>query len=129
MIREYKIGPHNSTVNGNPGRDFDWSLFCWNGSEVYLDDCGHPGHPKEEMKAPLPFVDGSVEPGNCQYLHVPYKWAEDCKIYRIYPLDGMWTGRLYRGHRIKRQTAEKREDGWFWVLESGDEDVISRPDP
>jgi len=29
MIKEYKVNPHNSTVLGYPGKDFDWSKFDW----------------------------------------------------------------------------------------------------
>ncbi len=32
--RDYKIASRNSTVCGYPGRNYDWSKFCWDGSEV-----------------------------------------------------------------------------------------------
>lgn len=116
-VREYKVGPRNSTVNGDPGHYYVWSIFCWDGSAIHVDDCGRPGHPKETMKAPLPWVDGSPTVGGCQYLHVPYDWEEDCKIYRIRPNDSMYPGRIYRGHLIQRQTVIQKADGWYWVLE------------
>ena len=121
MIKEYKIGPRNSTVLGGPGREFDWTLFCWDGSEVHMLDCGVANHPKEELKAPLPRVDGSGVPGGCQYLHVPFNWAGNATVFRVRPNDSMYAGRVYRGHLVKRQTAVKHEDGvWFWVLEMDD---------
>ena len=83
--------------------------------------CEYPEHPKAELEAPLPLVDGSGNPGGCQYLHVPYAWAEDATVFRVRPNGSMWAGRVYRGHLVKRQTAVKHEDGvWFWVLEVED---------
>ncbi len=38
---------------------------------------------KDKYKAPLPWVDNSVE--HWQYLHVPYDWVENGTIYRVYP--------------------------------------------
>lgn len=35
-------------------------------------------------KAPLPFIDGNSKKYH-NYLHVPYRWAEDMTIYRVYP--------------------------------------------
>jgi len=64
----------------------DWSKFCWDGSQVYLDTCHH-GH-TEKHKAPLPYINGrAIErfPYDQQYLHVPYLWVEQMTIYRIYP--------------------------------------------
>lgn len=119
QIKEYKVSKHNSTVCGYPGRDFDWSKFCWDGLEIYIDDCHHKGHPKEEMKAPLPFVDscGFFIPDDCQYLHVPYLWSEQCTIYRVRPNESMYAGEIYRGHKIIKQRAIKKDDGWYWQLE------------
>ena len=115
--KEYKIGPRNSTVCGYPGRNYDWTKFCWDGNEVYSHRCGYKGHSTEEWKAPLPFVDSYLIAENCQYLHVPYKFKEQGTIYRVRPNDTMYAGEAYRGHLIKRQTAIKKEDGWYWVLE------------
>lgn len=67
------ITPQNSIVGEGK---VDWNDFCWDGTEVYKDTCQH-GH-TEIHKAPLPFADGIK-------LHVPYKYSEDCTIYRIYP--------------------------------------------
>jgi hypothetical protein len=64
----------------------DWSNFCWDGSQIYLDTCQH-GH-TEKRQAPLPWVDGKANeyyPYEHQYLHVPYRWEEDMTVYRIYP--------------------------------------------
>jgi len=58
----------------------NWPGFCWDGSAIYFDTCHH-GH-TEKIKAPLPFIDGR---SNYRYLHVPYRFAEECTIYRIYP--------------------------------------------
>ena len=120
MIEEYKIGPRNSTVLGYPGRGFDWSRFCWDGSEVFRDVCGHLGHPVEVMKAPLPFVDSFFIADGCQYLHVPYNWARDATVFRVRPNESMYAGKVYQGHLVKRQTVVKREDGWYWRLEMKD---------
>jgi len=87
-------------VNKNTSETIgDWSNFCWDGSANYIDDCGVIGHPKERINAPLPSIDrGFPDPvtgkKNYQYLHVPYRWAEDCTVYRIYPIwdigDRLW---------------------------------------
>ncbi len=64
----------------------DWSKFCWDSSQIYLDTCQH-GH-TERHKAPLPFIDGrrsELSPYEHQYLHVPYNWQDDRTIFRIYP--------------------------------------------
>jgi len=113
MKRKYKINGRNSTVCGYPGRDFDWSKFCWNGSEV------HAGIFKgdKDMKAPEPFVDDCLIAPNCQYLHVPYNFVEEGTIYRVRPNESMYAGETYRGHKIIKQTATKRKDGWYWELE------------
>ena len=73
----------NNSIIGEGG---SWSNFCWDGSQEYKDTCHH-GH-TEIAKAPLPFIDGRASehyPYEHQYLHVPYRWQEDCTIYRIYP--------------------------------------------
>lgn len=117
LKREYPINARNSTVCGYPGRGFDWAKFCWDGSAIYIDGCGHAGHPKQELKAPLPWVDdGLIEP-NCQYLHVPYEWAEDCTIYRVRPNETMRAGSVWRGHLVSKQTTIQKGGIWFWVLE------------
>jgi hypothetical protein len=69
------------------------------------------------MKAPAGHVgDGLITP-NCQYLHVPYDWNEQGTIYRVRPNDSMHAEKIYRGHLIKKQTAIKKDDGWYWRLE------------
>lgn len=117
MNKEYKISKRNSTVCGYPGRNFDWSRFCWDGSEIYTDDCKRRGHPKKESKAPLPFIDNYLIAENCQYLHVPYAWSEQSTIYRVRPNDCMYAGKIYRGKKIIAQKVIKKDDSWYWVLE------------
>ena len=115
IIRE-RIGPRNSTVNGDPGRLYDWAGACWDGSAVHVDhcmtrDCTHV----HENKAPLPFKDG--KPESCQYLHVPWHWVSDSTIYRVYPRDKWCVGEKWYGKTVVRQTVEKDDDGWYWVVE------------
>jgi hypothetical protein len=126
--KDYKINEHNSTVNGDAGRNYDWSKFDWNQSEQY--DFGDDRYSTESefvpdnlkgqligvQKAPKVFVDGFLIAPNCQYLHVPYKWAEQATIYRVRPNDSMYSGKIYRGHLILKQTAIKKKDGWYWRL-------------
>ncbi len=113
MIKRYPINEHNSTVCGYPGRNFDWTLFCWDGSQT------HKAISKgdKNMKAPLPHVDDFFIAENCQYLHVPYNWTEHGTIYRVRPNESMYAGKVYRRHRIIKQCATKRPDGWYWTLE------------
>ena len=114
MKREYKINKRNSTVCGYPGRDFDWSKFCWDSSEVYKSIFNG----RKDLKSTLPFVDDCLIAPNCQYLHVPYAFEEQGTIYRVRPNPTMYAGEVYRGRLVKKQTAEKKGDGWYWVLES-----------
>ena len=129
MIKEYRIAKHNSTVCGYPGRDFDWSKFDWNsqtghdfGDMRYSNDSEFiPKKKRGQLigikKAPEVYPDiGFIGEGN-QYLHVPYDWAEQAKVYRVRPNETMRAGQTYRGHLIKKQTAIKKSDGWYWVLE------------
>ena len=118
MIKEYKISKHNSTVCGYPGRDFDWSNFCWDGSEVHVMQCFEPNcaH-KHSTKAPLPYVDNGFIAENCEYLHIPYNWGENGTIFRVRPNESMYAGETYRGHLVKSVKAIKKTDDWYWVLE------------
>ena len=120
MEKYYPINKHNSTVNGDPGRLYDWSKFCWDGSAINNSYCDCPECKGEhtKSKAPLPFVDGYLIVAHCQYLHVPYHWEEDCTIFRVRPNDGMWTGETYRGKVVKKQTVVEKDGTWYWVLES-----------
>ena len=110
MIREYKVGPRNSTVCGRPGRLYDWAKFCWNGSEIYT----------ENIKAPFPWIDSFLIGDDCQYLHVPYNFGEAGTIYRVRPNEAMRAGHYYRGRLVKRQMVVLKADGWYWVLLEGD---------
>lgn len=116
MIKDYKISKHNSTVCGYPGRDYDWSKFCWDGSQIQIEKCSCPNCRGEHIKwkAPLPFTDGGK---TCRYLHVPFDWIEDCTIFRVYPNETMEVGRKYRGRLVKSQDVVKKDDGWYWRLE------------
>lgn len=114
METAYKITSRNSTVRGYPGRNFDWSEFHWEGESVHK--AIFKGD--EDRKAFEPYVDDCLIAPNCQYLHVPYKWAKDGTVYRVRPNDCMLAGEIYRGHLIVKQTAVKKDDGWYWILES-----------
>ncbi len=115
MKKLYKIDKHNSTVCGYPGRDFDWSKFCWDGSEIHVDELTRGI--TIERKSLLPWVDdGLIGEGN-QYLHVPYEWAEDETIYRVRPNESMRAGRVFWGRKILRQKAILENGVWYWELE------------
>jgi len=113
MRKLYRVNEHNSTICGYPGRDFDWEKFDWEGKSVHK--AIFKGD--KDLKAPKPFVDDGLIAPNCQYLHVPYNWAESSTVYRVRPNDSMYAGEIYRGHLIKRQTAFKRNGIWYWRLE------------
>jgi len=119
-IREYKVDKRNSSVNGNPGRYFDWSKFDWEGKSSYDYGAirGMDGKPLRILKAPKPWTDNCLIEENCQYLHVPYAYEEQGTIYRVRPNESMRAGQVYRGHGIKRQSAVKKADGWYWRLEA-----------
>lgn len=124
----YKINSHNSTVCGYPGRDFDWSKFDW--EQKTSHDSGNMRYsidsefiPKEQRgqligitKAPEVHTDNFFIGKNCQYLHVPYDWEENGTIYRVRPNHSMCAGQVYRGKLIKKQTAVKIKDTWYWKL-------------
>ena len=112
MIKDYKINKSNSTVLGYPGRDFDWTKFDWEGREV----CESRFKGVKDIKAPKPFADDCLIADNCQYLHVPYNFADNGTIYRVRPNPTMYAGEIYRGKLIKSQKAIKKTDGWYWRL-------------
>ncbi len=85
------------------------------------------GHPTTERKAPLPFLDG--RPESCQYLHVPYRWEEDCTIYRVYPRDKWCVGQTWRGRKVLRQTVERTVKDWFWSVELGERELRGQEQP
>jgi len=113
MILEYKISKHNSTVCGYPGRDFDWTKFDWEGKSIHK--AIFKGD--KDRKASEPYIDDGLIAPNCQYLHVPYDFEKKGTVYRVRPNPSMYAGEIYRGHLIKKQTAIKKEDGWYWMLE------------
>ena len=131
MKGEYKVSKHNSTVCGYPGRDFDWSNFDWKQKTVH--DFGDMRYSNEseyipdELKgkrigikrAPQVFKDDCLIASNCEYLHVPYNWAENGTVFRVRPNDSMYAGEIYRGHLVKSVNVVEKEDGWYWVLELG----------
>ena len=115
MNRDYKICSKNSLVCGYPGRNYDWSLFCWDGSESYSYYCHYKGcNHHHTTKAPKPWADGLLDKN--QYIHVPYNFREQCTIYRVYPNDSMLTGQVYRGHLIKKVEAVETDNIWYWRL-------------
>ncbi len=56
----------------------DWDLLDFEGKSIHGDPFRG-----NDIKAPHTWKDGKPETG--QYLHVPYDWEEDQKVYRIYP--------------------------------------------
>jgi len=128
MKKYYEINKHNSTVCGYPGRNFDWSLFCWDRSHR-IDEkhrymwrgakkgCGAYQVAHSGYRAPAVYKDNGLISPDCEYLHVPYDWAESGTTYRVRPNDSMYAGEVYRGHFIKSQWAIKRKGKWYWVLE------------
>ena len=113
MIRRYKVSSHNSTVLGYPGRNFDWSLFCWDGSE--WNKAKFKGD--EEIQAPIPWWDSSRGAGGCEYIHVPYNFTERGTIYRVRPNDSMYAGAVYRGRLVRQQRAVLVDGAWYWELD------------
>lgn len=113
VIKQYKVNKRNSTVCGYPGRETDWTKFDWDGKAEHIDIKG------QRDKAPLPWVDDGFIAPNCQYLHVPWDWSEQGTIFRVRPNESMQAGSTWRGHKVIRQTAIKKPDGWYWQLELG----------
>jgi hypothetical protein len=99
------ITPHNSEVG--EGR-VDWSKFCWDGSAIYKEEL--TSGIIVEHRAPLPFVDHSVT--NWDYLHIPYDWAEDMSIFRVYP-------RWEAGDRLWVKEVFYTESGDIWYKANG----------
>ncbi len=113
MKRRYEINKHNSTVCGYPGRDFDWTKFCWDRSETHK--IIRKG--ARDWKAPLPYVDKGFIGEGSEYLHVPYNFTEEGTIYRVRPNESMRARQVYRGHKIIRQRAVQDGGKWYWELE------------
>ena len=117
MKKQYKVNSRNSTVCGYPGREFDWTLFDWDGEEIHNMALFRS---EKDMPAPKPWIDDGLIAPNCEYLHVPYDWKKHGTIYRVRPNDCMWAGEVYRGRLIVKQKAIKLPDGWYWELDFGE---------
>lgn len=80
---------------------------------------------KEKGRSPLPWADNSVP--HWQYLHVPYRWAEDGTIYRLYPQwevgDRLWVKETLRR---KRNDLSVRAD---YVTYASDFTPVVKPNP
>lgn len=57
--------------------EVDWSKFTWRGRVRYKEKL-NGRHPEAEV-----FVDGLHS--DCQYLHVPWDFEDQCMILRVYP--------------------------------------------
>lgn len=115
MKKRYLITPHNSTVNGDPGRHYDWSKFDWEGGTLYR---GPYFVTEKPYLSPKPYMDDFFIAEHCQYLHVGYDFAETGCVFRVRPNDSMWPPHSYYGRQVKEQRAVKGEDGnWYWELE------------
>lgn len=84
-------------ANSIIGEGGDWGKLCWDGLEIYHNTFRIEGMAEFE-KAPMPGIDpgfpnkdGRLTLG---YLHVPYAWAEDGTVFRVYsrwePGDILW---------------------------------------
>ena len=76
-------------VNSEMGPKGDWTKLCWDGSEIAHDEgFADLKFIKIDRPAPQPWKDGFPDTNtgekNYQYLHVPYNWAEDETVYRVY---------------------------------------------
>jgi hypothetical protein len=112
VFKDYLICSRNSTVCGYPGRDFDWTKFCWDENGGF-DKALHVKCPKVFKDSCSFFIEK-----DCEYLHVPFDWHEHGTIYRVRPNESMLSGKVYRGHKILKQTAFKSDSGyWYWRLE------------
>ena len=109
----FPVTAETSTVNGYPGQQTDWTKFCWDGSEKNKFE-------GKMLKAPLPLVDGFLIGDGCEYLHVPYNFAEDGTISRVRPRKSLRARRMYHGRLILQQRAVKRDEGWYWEIELGE---------
>ena len=75
---------------------------------------------KDNGRAPLPWMDNSVP--HWQYLHVPYNWAENGTIFRIYPKwevgDRLWVKETYATEVIVGGggNAHYDEESEYWLL-------------
>ena len=116
MIVDLKIDAGNSTVNDDDAGFFDWGRFCWDGSEQAIEKCPLCDH-QHILSAPEPYADSGLIAKNCEYIHVPYQWADLRCVYRIWPINKLYAGKKYEGKRIIRQSVIKKDDGWYWRLE------------
>lgn len=95
------ITPHNSTVNGYPGQQYDWSKFDWKG-EALLSEKLSVGI-TFDRKAPAPWTDGDSKK-YYQYIHVPYDWPKQGTIYRVRPKwevgDHLWVQEALRWSNV-----------------------------
>lgn len=116
------VTPKTSVI----GEGGDWSKLCWDGSTVHIFPSLTGYTPiKKQEKAPLPFVDDGFwekDHSSPMYLHVPYNWADDMTIYRVYCRydvgDRLWVRETHHLHDEPRELTE--EDLFTWVSYKAD---------
>ena len=114
------ITPDNGMPNGQWGKLYDWSKFDWEGKAIHIDECHARccNHSHEDKAYPA-YVDRSSP--NYEYLHVPYDWAEECTVYRIWPVweigDKVRVNRKFKLLiEVEAIKAEQVEGKWAWVI-------------
>ena len=115
-----EITPENGMPCGYDGKGFDWSKFDWEGKEVYIDKCYHRGcDHRHEFQACPAYVDGKGT--NLEYLHVPYDYAKQGIVYRIWSVWDVGNEVRVNNKRklriaIEAIKAEQVDGKWAWVI-------------
>jgi len=98
----------------------DWGGLDFKGATVFRE-YAQPGFapPYIDLPAPLPRVDGTPEGG--QYLHVPYRWDVDQRVYRLYPRvavgEKLWvqeTWYQYADGRVLYRASDNSQNYFSW---------------
>lgn len=101
--------------------DGDWNRLDFDAKEYHVET--FLPHDLEWLsiarKSPKVFVDGLK--GNWNYLHVPYDWSEDMRVFRVYPiwdLNQKYRTTLHKTIIIKSVLAYQLDGNsrWFWKV-------------
>lgn len=115
-LKEYKVLPKNSTINGDSSNKYDWSKFDWKGGH-YESKIGLDYDFKWlriERNIPFPWIDGIADK-YFQYIHVPFNYTEEGTIFRVRPR--FKVGNKRGKNVITSVKAINKQNGWYWLVE------------
>ena len=108
MKKLYAVSASNSTVNGDPGKHYDWNKFSW--MEVKHRNILRAG---PEYYTAKPFVDGNATQ-YYEYIHVPWDFQDNGTIFRVRP--HFQVGQKRWGKIVTAVHAVEKQHVWYWEI-------------